>query len=293
MTHRTLPFWRSLLYVPANNERFTGKAGQRGADAVILDLEDSVPPAQKEEARGAMIAAVEHLKDAPCDLLVRINAPLRLAVRDLEAAIRPGVSGILVPKTETAGALQALDAMVSELEDEAGMTPGSTMFLPLLETPDSLFEARAIAKATPRNVALLLGSEDIATECGFTPSGETLMHPKLQVAFAAKAAGILALGLLDSIAAIADEAASVEVARRSVRFGFDGATCVHPGMVPILNAAFAPDEAEVDLARRTIAAMEAAWAEGKGAARLDGRMIDKPMIARAQATLAKAERLAS
>ncbi|WP_108662149.1 HpcH/HpaI aldolase/citrate lyase family protein [Acuticoccus kandeliae] len=288
--NKTLPYWRSLLYVPANNERFTAKAGERGADAVILDLEDSVPPAQKADAREGAIGAIDALAGAPCDVLVRINSPLRLAVRDLEAVVRPGLTGLLLPKTATAGSLAALDAVVSEIEEEAGMMLGSVVFVPVIETPDALFEARAIAKASPRNVALLLGSEDMATECGFTPSGETLMQPKLQLAYAAKAAGLLALGLLDTVAAISELDRSVEVARRSARFGFDGATCVHPGMIPILNAAFAPGEEEVDLARRTLAAMEAAWAEGKGAARLDGRMIDMPMITRSKATLAKWER---
>ncbi|ESR27378.1 HpcH/HpaI aldolase/citrate lyase family protein [Lutibaculum baratangense] len=289
--HRNLPSWRSLLYVPANNERFVAKAGDRGADAVVLDLEDGVPPDEKAEARRMCREAIDRLAAAArCDVVVRVNAPLRLAVRDLEAVVRPGVRAIFVPKVETAGGLKAIAEIVSELEAEAGMEVGATGLVPMLETPGSLFEARAIAGASPRNVAMVLGSEDLATEAGFEPSAETLLHPKLQVAFAAKAEGLLALGLLDSVAAISEPEKTREVARRSARFGFDGATCVHPGIVPVLNEAFSPSEEQLDLARRTVEAMEAAWAEGRGAARLDGRMIDMPMLTRARALLRKAGR---
>ena len=290
MPHRKLPFWRSLLYVPANNPRFVSKAGERGADAVVLDLEDSVPPAEKDEARRQCGEAIERLADAPCDVVVRINGPLRLAVRDLEAVIRPGLTAIFVPKVGTAGGLAALCDVVSELEAEVGIDAGEIGLVPMIETPGSLLDAREIAAASPRNVAMILGSEDMATEAGFEPSAETLLHPKLQVAFAAKAAGLLALGLLDSVAAISELERTRQIAARSARFGFDGATCVHPAIVGILNAAFSPSPEQIDLARRTIDAMEAAWAEGKGAARLDGRMIDMPMLTRARALLEKAGR---
>lgn len=286
--HRKLPAWRSLLYVPANNERFLAKAGERGADAVVLDLEDSVPPADKDGARSMCREAIDRLAAAPCDVVVRVNGPLRLAVRDLEAVVRPGVAALFLPKVETAGGLRALDEVVSELEVEAGMEVGATGLVPMLESPDSLFNAREIAGASPRNVAMILGSEDIATAAGFEPSAETLLHPKLQVAFAAKAVGLLALGMLDSVAAISEPETTREIAVRSARFGFDGATCVHPAIVEILNEAFSPSEEQLELARRTVEAMEAAWAEGRGAARLDGRMIDMPMLTRARALLRKA-----
>lgn len=288
MAQQLLPRWRSLLYVPANNPKFVAKAGQRGADGVILDLEDGVPPDGKEVARQAAAQAIPMLVDAGVDALVRINAPLRLAVRDLEAVVQNGLKALLLTKTEDPGALAPLDIAVAELEAERGLPIGGISFIPMIESPAALFKAPAIAAACPRNVALLLGGEDFATEAGMTPGPDTLMGPKLTLALAAKSAGLLALGILDTVAALsADEA--VEIAKKSARFGFDASTCVHPSMVPVLNAAFTPSEAEVSLAKRVITAMEAGFAQGLGAVRLEGRMIDMPVYRRAQLTVRRAQ----
>ena len=280
MSDRRLPIWRSLLYVPANNRRFLDKAMQREADGVVLDLEDSIPPHLKGDTRAGLSSVLDEMIGGRADVLVRINAPLRLAVPDLDAAVRPGVAAIFLPKIESPGHLRVLCDLVGELEKERDIAPGSIGLVPMIETPSALLECEAIARASSRNVAILVGSEDLATEAGFEPSPETLLGPKLRIVMAAKAAGILALGLLDTVAAIRD--AGPDLARRSAAHGFDGSTCVHPAVVPILNQAFSPDELALDLARRTIVAMENAHAEGKGATMLDGRMIDMPMLTRAR-----------
>lgn len=275
-----LPIWRSLLYVPANNRRFLDKALHRGADGIVLDLEDSIPPHLKDETRENLSGVLAEMIGRGTDVLVRINAPLRLAVPDLEASVHPGISAILLPKIDSPGHLKLLCDLVGELEQERGIASGSIGLVPMIETPSALLECDAIARASFRNIAILLGSEDLATEAGFEPSPETLLGPKLRIMMAAKAAGILALGLLDTVAAIRD--AGPDLARRSAAHGFDGSTCAHPAVVPILNQAFSPTDEGLDLAKRTIAAMKEAHAEGKGATTLDGRMIDMPMLTRAK-----------
>ncbi|MGM8931669.1 HpcH/HpaI aldolase/citrate lyase family protein [Salinicola halophyticus] len=289
----TTPIWRSLLYVPANNERFLAKATQRGADAIILDLEDSVPVDLKTEAQRKLPETIAALAGKGPDILVRVNSSLRHCVEDIAAAVRPGVAALFLPKIASEGHLELLSGYVDEVEREQGMVMGSIALVPMIESPQALLRCESIATASKRNVAMVLGGEDLATEARFLPSAETLSGPKLRVAMAAKAAGLMALGLLDSVANIGDVAESVRLAERSSRYGFDGATCVHPSMVPILNQAFSPSAESLALARRTVTVMEAAWQAGHGAARLDGRMIDMPIYQRARNLIARHEHILS
>ena len=196
----------------------------------------------------------------------------------------------MVPKVESAGALRALDDTISDLEADLSANDANIGLVPMLETPGAMFLAREIAAASDRNIALILGGEDFATTCGISPSAETLYLPKLQVALAAKAEGLMALGMLDTLADISNVEKSLEIARRSANFGFDGATCVHPKMVPIMNAAFTPGPEKIALARRTTEAMQRARKQGSGVAVLDGRMIDKPLYDRAIKVLEMAHR---
>lgn len=280
------PRWRSLLYVPGNNERFIGKAQTRGADAVVLDLEDSVPDHEKAAARAMTAAALPSLAEGPSDLLVRINGGLRLAVPDLEAVVQPGLRGIFVPKCEAAEKLRLLSEMLFDLEAERGLPVGEIALVAMIETPRGLENVHDIARADPRVCGMILGSEDFATATGMQPTPEALLAPRQQIVFAAHAAGIAPLGLLDSVANYGDAEHLAAVARRARAFGFRGATCVHPAAVAPLNAAFLPSDEETDWAKRVVAAMEEAHAQGRGAATLDGRMIDKPMLDRARDILA-------
>jgi len=286
-----LPVWRSLLYVPAHVERFVHKAHTRGADAVILDLEDSVPPNEKEAARQGAAEAIGQLARHGVDVVVRINSPLRLAVRDLEAVVRPGLKAIATPKLEGAAHVRLLGAAVAELEQERGMAVGSVGFIGLIESAAALGDARAIAGADPRLVALLLGTEDFAAETGMDPFGEGVLHAKLQLVLAARAAGLIPLGLAVSLADYSDRARLMEAARRSRRLGFEGATCIHPDQVPIINEAFSPAPAEVAEARELVEAYEAAVARGLGAVAFKGRMVDEPVVRRARRLLEMARRL--
>jgi len=275
------PLWRSLLYMPANNEKFLVKAQSRSADAIILDLEDSVAPCDKVKAREICKSAIPKLIEGPSDILVRINAPLRLAVRDIEAVVQQGVKGLFIPKVESAGILAAVDELITSLEQERGMNVGEIKTIPMLETPKALLAAEKIACSIDRNIALILGGEDFATSAGLCPSAETLTNPKIQMALAAKAAGLMPLGILDTIANFSDAHYMFEVAKKSANFGFEGATCIHPTMVEALNRGFSPTKEEVDEATLIIEVMKDAWQNNRGAAKLNGKMIDMPVYRRA------------
>ena len=290
---RKLPVWRSLLYVPANVERFVARAHERGADGIILDLEDSVPQAEKAAARAGVQAAAERVGQAGADVLVRVNQPLRLAVRDIEASVSLAVAALALPKLAGPDHVRLLDELVSELEAERGMAVGATAFLAMIETPEAFFQIGEIAKASPRIAAITIGAEDLASSLGMEPDAETLLYPKTQSVYAAKAAGVMALGIFGTVADYQDLDAVREVALKARRFGLEGAACIHPSVVPVLNEAFSPGELEVALARRIIEANAEAEKSGRGSFQLDGKMIDVPVVWRARQLLARHEAIAA
>jgi citrate lyase subunit beta/citryl-CoA lyase len=294
VSQRKLPVWRSALFVPANVERFVAKATERGADALIVDLEDSVPLQQKDAARALVPGVVQRFRaNGRADVLVRINQPLELAVRDIEVAAIPGVDAILVTKVEGPDHLRLLDDLVGRLEEARGLPAGGILFIGLIEAPGPLAEAHAIARSTPRLAGLSLGAEDYATAIGARPSEEVLLMPKQQIVQAARAAGILPLGTVGTLADFSDLDAYARIVRRSVDFGFVGATCIHPLQVPVLNAGFSPSAEAVAYAERVVALDREAAAEGRASFQIDGKMIDIPVVQRAQALIARARAIAA
>jgi citrate lyase subunit beta / citryl-CoA lyase len=277
-----LPVWRSMLFVPVTARRFVDGAARRGADAIILDLEDSVAASEKERARGLVPEAAEIVSRGGADVVVRINRPMRMAVRDIEAAIGPRVMALALPKTENAAHVRLLAEIVDEVEIERGMTVGTTRLIAMVETAAAFFHIAEIARAHPRLCALNLGAEDFATSAGILPEAEALSMPKQMAVFAARAAGIMPLGFIGSIAEFHDLDGFRQTIRRSRRFGFIGASVIHPSQVAILNQEFRPGAGEIDHARRVLAAYDKALAEGVGAVTVDGRMIDVPVVERAR-----------
>jgi citrate lyase subunit beta/citryl-CoA lyase len=253
---------RSLLYVPASSEKFLARAHERGADALILDLEDAVAPQEKLPARAG-----------------------ELALDDAEAACRAGAFGLFVPKVHAPADVSRIDAHLDRIE-RAGER---VVLAPMLEDPGAVLDARKIAAASARVFALVAGSEDMATAMGAEPTPEVLRLPKLLVHLAAKASGLRSFGMLRSVADFRDVDGVKRAAREARSFGFEGATCVHPSLVPILNAVFSPAPEEIERARRLVAAFEAAQAAGQGAFVFDGKMVDEPVVARARALLVRAE----
>ena len=290
---RPIPVWRSLMYVPAHVDRFIDKAHLRGADCIQLDLEDSVPPSEKDAARANLASAARRVRRGRNDVLVRINSPLSLAVPDIEAAVGPDVDGIIVTKARGPDHIRLLDELVGEREAKAGLAEGHTWFYVLVETPEALPQAEAIARASRRCIAMSLGAEDFALALGAEPTEEALSLAKGMVLHAARAAGVMPLGLTGTLAGFGDVAAFAAMAKRSRALGFEGASCINPVQVGPLNEAFSPSAEEIAHARRVIEVDRQARAEGRGAVALDGKMIDVPVVRRAEKLLARAAAIAA
>src|SRR2546423_4119107 len=284
---KDLPVWRSLLFVPVTQRRFVDGAARRGADAIILGLEDSVAASEKARARTLVREAAEIVSRGGADVVVRWNRPMRMTVRDLEAVIGPGVHAVALPKAESADHVQLVAEIVDELEAERGMTLGTTKMLAMVETASAFFHIAEIAKASPRLVGLHLGAEDFALSAGMLPEAEGLFMPKQVCVFAARAAGIMPLGFVGTVAEFHDLDGFRQTVRRSRRIGFLGGSVIHPTQVAILNEEFRPGAAEIDHASRVVAAYDKALAEGIGAVTVDGKMIDVPVVERAKLLLAR------
>ena len=280
------PYWRSLLYVPVIEERFVAKAHERGADAVILELEDAVAPSEKERARTLVRRAAATVAQGDGDVLVRINRPWRLAVRDVEAAIDENVEGLVLPKVDSADHVRALAEIASGVEDERGLPIGHTVFFARIEGPKGLQDVTEIAASDERVVAIGLGSSDYTFAAGMEAGGEGNAIASFLVVNAALAAGRVPLGLVGAITDFRDLEGFRRLAERSRGLGLRGAPCVHPGQVPILNEVFAPSEDEVARARRIVEEYEQALADGHGAIVVDGEFIDVPFYEHAKRLLA-------
>lgn len=274
---------RSLLYVPGNTPRFLEKAASRGADAIIIDLEDAVPEALKSSARDALAQSVPMVGRGGAEVFVRVNMTDRL-LDDAEAACRAGAAGLYLPKVNSVTVLDRLVAHLAPIEVETKRN--SLRFVPLIEDAEGLFEARAIARG-PRVLGISSGGEDLATSMGAKPLPEVLRLPKQMIHYAAKAAGVLSFGLFRSTVDFADTEAIREAAEEARSYGFDGASCIHPSVVPVLNAAFAPTEAEILWARKVVAAARTEEQAGRGAFMLDGQFLDAPIVTRAERLLAR------
>ena len=280
------PVWRSMLYVPATSQKFIEKAHERGADAIKIDLEDAVAPQEKETARKLVKGAAKLVARGSADILVRINRPVRMAVADIEASIWPEVCGLVLPKVESADQIDFLCEIITELEEERGLDIGHTKLMVLIETPRGYSNVRSIASSTRRLSAIALGQEDFSAEMGMLePDGMSLLSYYQTVQVAAREAGILPIGYPGSIAEFTDLELFRSNAMIARSLGFDGGACIHPRQVPILNEAFTPTESEIDRAESMVRTYDEAMAAGDGAVAFEGKMIDVPVVARAQRIL--------
>jgi citrate lyase subunit beta/citryl-CoA lyase len=278
---------RSMLILPINNSRFVEKAYSRGADALMLDLEDSIPLAEKVTARKRIPAALPLVAQGGVPIFIRINKPPELMAKDLRFSVHPGVSGICLPKVESAQEVRELERGVEKLENEAGLKPGTILFDLLIESPLGILNLLEISGASIRTQSLTLGPEDYCRELGVEPSveGIELMHPLAQVVTVSKARGIKPLGLLGSIAEFRDLAKFEQYARRAQKMGCEGASCIHPDQVKILNQVFSPDPTKVENAYRVVAAFEEGLKRGTASVGVSGQMVDIPVYNRAKALL--------
>lgn len=295
---RALAFARSFLFVPGHRQRMLDKALGLAADALLLDLEDSVPPTEKPAARALVAATIDRATvageaaGARCPgLFVRTNAPTSTWFGDdVAAVVRPGLAGLLLPKVESAGAIRLAEGVVAEREAAVGLPPGTVGFLAILETARGIIEAPAIAGASERVAGLAFGAEDFATDLNLperrNAEGIEFLYARSAIVLAAVSARLAAI---DTIwADIRDPEGLVQEARLARRLGFSGKALIHPDQVGPVNDVFRPSAVEVERARRIVEGFAAAEARGEGAVSVDGEMIDYPIVERARRTLARA-----
>lgn len=283
---------RSVLFLPADSERFVASAHARGADVLVLDLEDAVAPSAKTSARHALSSALPRLHAQGCQVFVRVNHEPALLAADLAASVAAGADGVVLPKVESAEELISAAADIDQYERQAGAIRGSIKFVALIETPPGLGRLAEIAHSSPRLVAMAFGSEDFSAAMGIAPRPEAMAYPAQALAIAAVAAGLHPLGLPGSVAEFNDREAYTRLAVQARSLGLRGAVCIHPSQVTVLNQVFGASEAELAEARQLVTAFDAAVANGTGAIAVNGRMVDAPIAQRARRLLSRHARRA-
>lgn len=281
--------WRSFLFVPADNDRLITSSLKQPCDVVILDLEDGTHPSRKAHARDALTHSYALLKETGKAVAVRINGDLNTAVTDLRAAIHHGLNLVVLPKVEHPRDVQLLSALVADLESIADLKKASVQFLLQIESAAALPKLYDIAAADPRVMGMMLGSEDFSLDCGSLPTSEALYVPNMMVLHASRAAGIQPIGFIASIANLGDVDLFREKLEQARALGFYGAMVVHPKFLEAINTCYTPTPDELADARDIVTAFDTAFAEGKGAIKVNGKMIDKPVYLRARALLASAK----
>ena len=281
---------RSSLILPVNVPRFVEKAYTRGADAVVLDLEDSVPAQEKAAARRLVRDALALAGRGGAEVLVRVNNDPALLADDLEAAVHPGLDGLAIPKAESAAQVREIVARIDALERARGLAAGHLRLSLAVETPRGLLAVEEIARASERIATMSVGVEDYCLELGVEPSadGLELLYPVARLVTVCKAVGVQATGLVGSIAGFRDLTTFERAAVRARQLGCEGAGCIHPDQVTVLNRVFTPDPARVAHARRVVEAFEEGVRRGTASVDVDGAMVDVPVYRRAQVLLARA-----
>jgi citrate lyase subunit beta/citryl-CoA lyase len=276
--------WRSMLFVPAAAPQRWQKAHTRGADALIVDLEDSTEPAAKPAARALAAEAISFLAAQGAVATVRVNNDEAYLADDLEAVVRPGLAAVVLPKVEQAAELTSLSAMIDALEYEAGLERYAIGVVAVIESPAALERLSQIADG-PRLIGLALGSEDFSLSLGRPPGPLSLDFAAQGIAYAAAARRIMGIGMATGIANFTDLDAFAADARRAHAMGLTGAMCIHPNQVGVLNESFGASAAEVAEAQAILAAWEQ---RVDGVVSHKGRMIDQPVAERARRLLASA-----
>lgn len=286
---RLLPNWRSLLYVPATNCRFVDRAHERNADAVILDLEDSIPFSEKEAARANAVSAAARIAGYGVPVLIRINSGTQARL-DLDRIVSPDIFAIDVPKVARPDDLKVLEADLSELEERRGLPVGQIALKLIVESAEGLMKLEALAEFARdcrRVVAMTLGNEDIATELGIDPTPLNLLPHYQRLVIAATYAGVLPFGYADSVADFRDTERLRRAVRRARQMGLKASSCVHPSQIAILNEGFAPTKTDINFARRVLEVAQTLPMDQRGAFVVDGRMVDLPVINRSERMLEK------
>jgi citrate lyase subunit beta/citryl-CoA lyase len=289
MTEPSRPAIRTFLFAPGNHPRRVEKALTLDADAVILDLEDACPVADKIATRPVVVGALQGARRPRG--FVRVN-PLSttFGYGDLVAVVRKGVDGIVLPKVETADELRTGEWLLTQLERENGLEPGSIDLMPIVETGKGLRNLDAIAHAATRVRRLAFGAGDFTLDMNLAWSREEgeLLPYRTAFALASRAAGLEAP--IDTVwVRVQDKEGFAASARRVRELGFQGKMCIYPDQIPVANAAFSPSPEQIAWAERVVAAFEEAEKSGSAAIQLDGQFLDYPIVYQAERVLASAD----
>lgn len=274
-----------MMFVPGNNPGMMADAHIYGPDSIMLDLEDSVTMAEKDTARLLVYNALKSVDYGDTEMVVRIN-PLNTPYgkKDIEAVVKAGVDVIRMPKTETAEEVIEVEREIERVEKEIGC-PGRTKIMAAIESTLGVVNAYAIATASPRMMGIALGAEDYCAnlKAQRTPGGDELRLARETIVVAARAAGI------DALDTVYSNLNDMETFRQEVeyihRLGFDGKSIINPRQIEVVNEVFAPTEKAIEKARAIIAAIKEAEKKGSGVIAVNGKMVDRPVVIRAQRTI--------
>ena len=281
---------RSMLFLPGNTPNIIVNGDALGADNVILDLEDAVSPDQKDAARILVRNAIKAIGFDNVELTVRINSlDTPYWKDDLEEIVPLSPDLIMPTKVNSAQDVLTLDAAIAGIEKKSGLDVGTVKLIPLIETAQGLENAAAIASACPRVAAIFLGAEDLTADlrCPRTKEGTEIFYARSRMVSAARAAGV---DVYDTpFTDVNDDEGIVRDAQFARSMGFTGKACISPRHVRAVNEAFSPTQKEIDYAYEVLEAIRQAKEQGRGAISLHGKMIDKPIVLRAEQTIAMAE----
>lgn len=286
---------RTMMFVPGANAAMLRDAALYGADSIMFDLEDAVSLKEKDSARALVHFALKTFDYSNVETVVRINSLDSYGKQDIEAMVLAGVNVIRLPKTENKQDIIDVDNEITRVEEENGLLVGTTKMMAAIESAEGILNVREIATASKRLIGIALGAEDYVTNLKTKryPDGQELFFARSMILHAARAAGIAAIDTVYSD--VENVEGFKEEVQRIKQLGFDGKSVINPRQIPIVNAIYAPTFKEIQQAKEVIWAIREAEEKGSGVISLNGKMVDKPIVERAQRViaLAKAAKLIS
>ncbi|OJG15894.1 citrate (Pro-3S)-lyase, beta subunit [Enterococcus canintestini] len=284
-----------MMFVPGANAAMLRDAPLYGADSIMFDLEDAVSLKEKDSARTLVHFALKTFDYSSVETVVRINSLDTVGVQDIAAMVLAGVNVIRLPKTETAQDIVDVDVEITKVEEANGITVGTTKMMAAIESAEGVLNAREIAKASSRLIGIALGAEDYVTNMRTRryPDGQELFFARSFILHSARAAGIAAIDTVYSD--VDNEAGFLKEVEMIKQLGFDGKSVINPRQIPLVNKVYAPTEKEIQDAKEVIWGIKEAEAKGSGVISVNGKMVDKPIVERAERViaLAKAAKLIS
>lgn len=280
---------RTMMFVPGANAAMLRDAPLYGADSVMFDLEDAVSLNEKDSARTLVHFALKTFDYSAIETVVRINGLDTVGALDIEAMVLAGVNVIRLPKTETAQDIIDVAAVITQVEEENDLPVGTTKMMAAIESAEGVLNARDIATASDRLIGIALGAEDYVTNMKTRryPDGQELLFARSMILHAARAAGIAAIDTVFSD--INDTDGFIAETTRIKQLGFDGKSVINPRQIPLVNGIYAPSKAEIQQAKEVVWAIREAESKGSGVISLNGKMVDKPIVERAERVIALAK----